>query len=101
MDTKSAVIFYNHQPLAFRNFKKYDIGTGYVVIYDNESSCFLCRILDEREIPYYKRSLHRLVLNFEHKVKEYSVIVIISEKSLSYINSTFTRIVQATSQYVS
>lgn len=78
---KSAILIYgqNKVPMPFSYYKKYDIGTGYVALYEKtEKCCVLCRVLDIREISSF--TYHRLILNKnEHNKnehKELSVIII-------------------------
>lgn len=64
-DVKSAILFYGKTriPLPFAEYKKYDVGTGYVALYDcDEDCCLLCRCLDESEISYYGDNISRLVI---------------------------------------
>lgn len=89
-DVKSAILFYGKTriPLPFAEYKKYDVGTGYVALYDcDEDCCLLCRCLDESEISYYGDNISRLVikngkeeeLKTNIKIKEISVIIITSK----------------------
>ena len=76
-NTKSAVLFYDKglTPIPFSKYKYYDIGTGYIALYEPEdSNCVLCRILDNREIPSFSGNVHKLILKDE-KITQ-SVIVI-------------------------
>lgn len=64
-DVKSAILFYGKTriPLPFAEYKKYDVGTGYVALYDcDEDCCLLCRCLDESEISYYGDNISKLVI---------------------------------------
>lgn len=84
--SKNAVLFNNHQPLAFNLFRKYIIGTGYVALYDYlDGDCVLCRILDEKEISYYRTNLRRLILKVNREIEEHTVIVISCNYKLSEI----------------
>lgn len=74
---KPAVLFYNKglTPIPFSEYKCYEIGTGYVALYEPEDSyCVLCRILDNREILLFAGNAHKLIL--KDKKSTQSVIII-------------------------
>lgn len=92
-NSKNAVLFYNHQPLVFNYYRQYDIGTGYAALFDSEdSTCILCRILDEREVQYFRLTSHRLILHESNGVGEYICIIIKSELLLPDIISVINKI---------
>lgn len=83
--SKQAILFYGKSkaPIAFSQYKLYQIGTGYIALYDEEDGyCALCRILDEREISSEVIMRHRLVISCKAEsrtLKELSVIIVNSE----------------------
>lgn len=80
--SKSAVIFLNVEklPVAFQKYKTYQLGTGYVALFDNENNktvCMLCRILDDEEISSFdKKAINTLVLKSSEVVKELTALII-------------------------
>lgn len=81
-NSKSAVIFLNVEkfPVAFQKYKTYQLGTGYVALFDNENNkpvCMLCRILDDEEISSFdKKAINMLVIKSSEGVKELTVLII-------------------------
>ena len=81
-DTKNAILFYLKDlvPLTFTEYKIYDLGTGYVALFDNENNkpvCVLCRILDDEEIlSFDKKAINTLVLKSSEGVKEVTALII-------------------------
>lgn len=81
MSSKSAILFYGKSktPITFTKYKIYQIGTGYVALYENaDNCCVLCRLLDKREISSFANNLHTLVIK-DKEVTEHSVIIISAE----------------------
>ncbi len=79
-DTKNGILFYikDSVPLTFTEYKIYDLGTGYIALYDELSkSCCLCRILDDREISSCSNK-STLVIKKEQNIIEKYVILITS-----------------------
>lgn len=76
----TAVLFYgkNKIPIPFTKYKKYDVGTGYIVLYGNSENdkCFLCRLLDEQEISYFSNNKNMLVVRNSDSLSENQVIVL-------------------------
>lgn len=78
-NSKSAVIFSDIEPIAFKEYKTYQLGTGYVALFDNEHKtvCLLCRILDEKEISSFdKKATNKLILKSREELKELTVLII-------------------------
>lgn len=80
-NSKSAVIFSTDiEPIAFKKYKTYQLGTGYVALFDNENNkpvCILCRILDDKEIlSFDKKAINTLVLKSREGLKELTVLII-------------------------
>lgn len=78
---KTAILFYgkNKVPTPFDEYKKYEVRTGYVALYDKQDNyCALCRILDERELSLHSSSAYKLILKRDdtHDIDELRVIVI-------------------------
>lgn len=78
---KSAILFSDLKagvPIPFSHFKLYNLGTGYVILYDQtEQPCVICRILDSREIEYFKKSMKKIVFKFDTgEIKEINAIII-------------------------
>ena len=84
-NSKSAILIYgeNKVQMAFTYYKRYDIGTGYVALYEKtKRCCVLCRILEIREISSF--ACHNLILNGEY-----------AEQPVIVINSNLTSVEEA------
>lgn len=83
-NSKSAVLFQNFEklPVAFQKYKTYQLGTGYVALFDNENNkpmCMLCRILDDKEISSFdKKAINTLVLKHSECIQELTILIISS-----------------------
>ena len=85
-DSKSAIIFSDIEPIAFEKYKIYQLGTGYVALFDddNEPVCLLCRMLDDKEISSFdKKAANKLILKSREGFMELTVLII--SKSLKSI----------------
>lgn len=83
-NTKTAILFYgkNKVPIPFDEYKEYDVGTGYVALYDEQNHfCILCRILDEREISSFFKTSNKLILkhNSSADIDELMVVIICTD----------------------
>lgn len=59
----------------------FDIGTGYIALYDSEKSeCLLCRILDDREVENF--DCNKLVIKDYEAIIEKHVVIIRSDLNL-------------------
>lgn len=87
-NSKSAILFLGvgKVPKTFQEYKKYELGTEYVVLFDKkyeglneEPHCMLCRILDKKEISSFdKKVINTLVLKDGGDIRELDVIIITS-----------------------
>lgn len=77
-NNKKAVLFYNGLPLAFSDYTLYCIGSGYIALCEKaDRACVLCRILDEKELPFHKGACHRLITQEQnYEPKEQQVVII-------------------------
>ena len=87
-NNKAAILFYNKAPITFSGYTTYEIGTGYIALYEvTDSTCVLCRLLDDREVQSFGKSAHRLIIKLPNgSIQERYVIVLKPEiKDLSEV----------------
>ncbi len=67
----------NMDTTLFTNYKKYSSGTGYIVTENTEKGlCYICRILDNDELKFFKNELKKLVINTDEGAKELNIVII-------------------------
>lgn len=77
-NNKAAILFYNKAPITFSAYTTYEIGTGYIALYEfTDNTYVLCRLLDDREVQPFGKSAHRLIIKLpDGSVQERYIIVI-------------------------
>lgn len=84
-NTKSAVLFYGKDktPIPFDKYTFYNVGTGYIALYESNGCGELCRLLDERELLDFGKNAQILVFKSNGNLYERYVIVLKMLKSIS------------------
>lgn len=77
-NSKAAILFYNKTPITFSGYTTYEIGTGYIALYEIADKMYiLCRLLDDREVQSFGKSAHILIIKLpDGSIKEQYVIVL-------------------------
>lgn len=100
-NNKAAILFYNKAPITFSGYTTYEIGTGYVALYEvADNTCVLCRLLDDREVQSFEKSAHILIIKLpDGSIKEqYAIVLKPDLKDLSEVERIITGFDRAFSQ---
>ena len=75
---KKAVLFYNKIPFTFSEYAAYHIGATYIALCEEaDNACVLCRVLDEKEVPVFRKAMHKLITQEpDGSLTEHHVVII-------------------------
>ena len=75
---KKAVLFYNKIPFTFSEYAAYHIGATYIALCEEaDNACVLCRVLEEKEVPVFRKAMHKLITQEpDGSLTEHHVVII-------------------------